>query len=118
MLALAQLDLGQIADAQATVERRLALSRSLRFDPNFNIAYARVLLATGRGAEAIEPMRVSYGEWLSVQPKSPFAAESLYWFGTAYLYAGDKRGRWMVAQAKRELAKSPIASHRALAQTP
>ena len=74
-----------------------------------------MLLADGQAAEAIEPMRLSYGNWLEMNPNSPFAAESLYWFGRAYQAAGDKRGDWMVPQAREALAKSPIASHRALA---
>ena len=53
-----------------------------------------------------------------MNPNTPYAAEALYWFGRAYLATGDKRGRWMVAQAKRELAKSPVATHRALAAAP
>jgi TolA-binding protein len=63
-------------------------------------------------------MRQDYGMWLSVQPSSVYAAESLYWFGRAYLAAGDKRGDWMVRQARDQLAKSPVATHRRLAEHP
>jgi hypothetical protein len=115
-LALAQLDAGRIAEAKATMEQRLKVSPDRHNDPNFAIAYVRVLLADGRGAEAIEPLRDTYGNWLSMQPNSVYAAEALYWFGRAYLAAGDKRGRWMVEQARQALAKSPISTHRALAQ--
>jgi tRNA A-37 threonylcarbamoyl transferase component Bud32 len=116
--ALAELDAGHLDAARTAIEARLSISREWENDARFRIAYARVLLADGRAAEAIEPMRLSYGNWLSMSPDSPFAAESLYWFGRAYLATGDKRGRWMVAQAKRELAKSPVATHRALAAGP
>ena len=60
-------------------------------------------------------LRQHYGTWLSMHPSSPYTAEALYWFGRAYQAAGDKRGDWMVPQAREALAKSPIASHRALA---
>ena len=60
----------------------------------------------------------NYGGWLSMQPHSQYAAESLYWFGKAYLAVGDPRGRWMVAQAREALAKSPNQSHRRLAAQP
>ncbi len=52
-------------------------------------------------------------------PQSVWAAEAEYWFGQAYIANGEaKRGRWMVAEARQELAKSPVASHRALAREP
>ena len=115
VLALAELDAGRLEAARTAIEARLSLSRERDNDNRFAIAYARVLLADGRAAEAIEPLRLNYGNWLSLNPNSPFAAEALYWFGRAYLATDDKRGRWMVAQAKRELAKSPVATHRLLA---
>jgi tetratricopeptide (TPR) repeat protein len=118
VLALARLDLGRIAEAQAAVEQRLARSQRFDDDANFALAYGRVLLATRRTAEATEVLRQHYGTWLSMHPSSPYAAEALYWFGRAYQAAGDKRGDWMVPQAREALAKSPIASHRALARAP
>ena len=118
VLALARLDLGRIAEAQAAVEQRLARSQRFADDANFALAYGRVLLATHRTAEATEVLRQHYGTWLSMHPSSPYTAEALYWFGRAYQAAGDKRGDWMVPQAREALAKSPIASHRALARAP
>jgi hypothetical protein len=53
-----------------------------------------------------------------VQPDSVYAAESLYWFGRAYQSVGNKRGDWMVAQARSKLATSPVATHRRLATDP
>jgi tetratricopeptide (TPR) repeat protein len=116
--ALAELDAGNLDAARTAIEARLGISREWENDSRFRIAYARVLLADGQATEAIEPMRLNYGNWLSMNPSSPYAAESLYWFGRVYLATGDKRGRWMIAQAKRELAKSPVATHRALAARP
>ncbi len=84
-------------------------------DPRFPLAFARVMIASGRGAEAIEVTRDNYGGWLSTQPASPYTAEALYWFGRAYQAAGDKRGDWMVPQARQALAKSPVSYHKALA---
>ena len=79
------------------------------------LAYGRALLANGRAAEALEPLRQSYGFWLGHDPKSVWAAEAEYWFGQAYIASGDvKRGRWMVAEAKRALAKSPFKLHQRL----
>ena len=43
----------------------------------FAIAYARVLLADGRAAEAIEPLRLNYGNWLSYEPEHPLCRRSL-----------------------------------------
>ncbi|NWG76356.1 MAG: hypothetical protein HXY24_17430, partial [Rubrivivax sp.] len=81
-------------------------------------ARVRLLIASGgaaEAAEALELMRQDYGVWLSLQPSSPYAAESLYWFGRAYQAAGDRRGDWMVRQAREALATSPVATHRRLA---
>jgi tetratricopeptide (TPR) repeat protein/tRNA A-37 threonylcarbamoyl transferase component Bud32 len=117
-IALAQLELGQIDPARESVEQRLALSNRYQGDPNFALAYGRVLLATGQVAESIEVLRKLYGNWLSEHPESPYTAEALYWFGKAYLAGGDQRGRWMVPQARAALAKSPVALHRSLAKVP
>ena len=116
--ALVELDAGHLDAARTAIEARLSISREWENDGRFRIAYARVLLADGRAADAIEPLRLNYGNWLSLNPNTPYAAEALYWFGRAYLATGDKRGRRMIAQARRELAKSPVATHRALAARP
>jgi len=94
--------------------------RKLDSDPNAALAYGRALLANGRAQEAVEPLRMAYGAWLSsTQPRSAFAAEAEYWFGQAWIANGEiKRGRWMVAEARRTLAQSPLPSHRALAAKP
>ena len=118
--ALAELDWGRNTEALATMQERLKSARKLDGDPNAALVYGRALLANGRAQEAIEPLRMAYGSWLSVgQPNHVFAAEVEFWFGQAWIANGEvKRGRWMVAEAKRTLAQSPLPSHRALAAQP
>lgn len=113
--ALAELALGRAADAMATVEERLKMSREFSRDRRFAGAYGRSLLANGRAQEAIEPLRINYGHGLSLAPNSVFTTEAEYWLGQAYLATGDKRGRWMVDEAKQKLATSPIKTQQALA---
>jgi serine/threonine-protein kinase len=121
MRALAQLDAGRSDAAQDTIRAALdqypASGRDGR-DGRLRHVRVRLLIASGRGAEAVELMRQDYGTWLSVQPDSVYTAESLYWFGRAYQSVGDRRGDWMVAQARRRLAASPVATHRRLATDP
>jgi len=41
------------------------------------------------------------------------AAEAEYWFGQAWIANGEvKRSRWMVAEARETLSRSPLKSHR------
>ncbi len=118
MRALAQLDAGRKDAALQTMTTLLdqnpASGRDGR-DGRLRQVRVRLLIAAGRGAEAVELMRQDYGNWLSLQPGGVYAAESLYWFGRAYQAAGDRRGDWMVQQARERLAKSPVATHRRLA---
>jgi hypothetical protein len=100
------------------MDERLKITPQASNDPRFPIAYARVTIGTDRAGEAIESLRDLYGSWLSNRPDSPFAAETLYWLGRASQAIGDRRGDWMVAQARRELQKSPVSYHRALAASP
>ena len=120
--AAAQLDAGDVTAALASANEALEHQSEYMFDPqaaDLGIVVGRARLANGLAKEALEPLRQAYGFWLGRDAKSVWAAEAEYWFGRAWIVNGEvKRGRWMVAQAKRELAKSPIASHRALAQTP
>jgi tetratricopeptide (TPR) repeat protein/tRNA A-37 threonylcarbamoyl transferase component Bud32 len=115
MRALAQLDAGRKDAALQTMQGLLDGQQADQRDGRMTQARARLLIASGRAAEAVEIMRGDYGHWLSQRPSSPYAAESLYWFGRAYQAAGDKRGDWMVAQARKGLAASPLATHRRLA---
>jgi predicted Zn-dependent protease len=125
MRALAELDADRKDAARETMralrDRYPDLGRAGRDgrDGRIRQANVRLLIASGgaaEAAEAVELMRQDYGNWLSVQPDSVYAAESLYWFGRAYQAAGDKRGDWMVKQARERLAKSPVATHRRLAE--
>jgi len=118
--ALAELDWGRNVEAMATMQEHLKKARKLNNDPNSAVAYGRALLANGRAQEALEPLRMAYGAWLSsTQPRGVYAAEVEYWFGQAWIANGEvKRGRWMVAEARRTLAQSPLPSHRALAAKP
>jgi len=116
-LATVHLDAGRIDDARTAIEERLKFPRGGLFDL-LSFAHPRILIVDGRASEAIEPLRRTYGHWLSTRPDSPYAAEALYWFGQAYRAAGDPRGRWMVPQARQALAKSPVATHRRLAEQP
>ena len=116
---LAELESGNPAQALASAEQAMPLmSEAWPSEIDWGVvplAYGRALLANGRAAEALEPLRQSYGFWLGHDPKSVWAAEAEYWFGQAYIANGDaKRGRWMVAEAKRALAKSPFKLHQRL----
>jgi tetratricopeptide (TPR) repeat protein len=116
-LATIYLDTGRTKEAREMMEQRSKTPRGGLFDL-LSFAHPRILIAEGRASEAIEPLRRTYGHWLSSRPDSPYTAEALYWFGQAYLSSGDKRGHWMVAQAREVLAKSPVATHRRLAAQP
>ena len=117
---LAELESGTPTRALTSAEQAMnMLSETTAWEIDRGVvplAYGRALLANGRAAEALEPLRQSYGFWLGHDPKSVWAAEAEFWFGRAYIASGDlKRGRWMVAEAKRALTKSPFKLHRALA---
>jgi tetratricopeptide (TPR) repeat protein len=117
---LEELHLQRPVPALALIEQGLP---GLRKEPSWDVdwgvmhlAHGRALLANGRAAEALEALRKSYGFWLGHDPKSVWAAEAEYWFGQAWIANGDaRRGRWMVAEAKRTLAASPFRVHRDLA---
>jgi hypothetical protein len=80
---------------------------------------ASCLDCRGRAQEALEPLRTAYGVYLgSLQPRNAEAAEAQYSFGQAWIANGEvKRGCWMVAEARRALATSPLPSHQRLAAT-
>ena len=116
--AAAQLDAGELAAGLVSANEALERQDEFTFDPqgaDLGIVVGRARLVNGRAKEALEPLRQAYGFWLGRDPKSVWAAEAEYWFGQAYLAIGDKRGQWMVAEAQRTLARSPLKSHRALA---
>jgi tetratricopeptide (TPR) repeat protein/tRNA A-37 threonylcarbamoyl transferase component Bud32 len=113
--ALVELDTGRVADAQATLAERQAMSRDTDPHPTYALMRGRVLLASGQAVQAIEPLQRHHKEWVALQPDSPYTAEALYWLGQAHSTAGQVRGRTMIDEARPLLARSPVASHRRLA---
>ncbi len=112
---LIELDTGRVADAQATLAARMEMSSVTADHPTYALAYGRVLLAAGRAAQAIDPLRRHHAAWAALQPDSPYTAEALYWLGRAHQAAGEARGRSLVEQARGLLAGSPIQAHQRLA---
>ncbi|HQR71418.1 MAG TPA: serine/threonine-protein kinase [Burkholderiaceae bacterium] len=117
--AAALLDAGQVPEALTAAVQAMELKPHFVCDPqddDVRLVYGRALLLNGRAAEALEPLRLAYGCWLGLDAKSVWAAEAEYWFGRAWIANGEqKRGRWMVAEARKVLATSPLPLHRALA---
>ena len=116
--AAAELDAGHASTALSTAKQAMELQPEWMGDPldaDIRLVYGRALLVNGYVAEALEPLRQAYGFWLGRDSKSFQAAESEYWLGRAWIANGEvKRGRWMVAEAKRALAKSPFKLHHRL----
>ena len=114
--ALAEVDLGRAHDALESVNKRLNMPHNqlLRF-PDLALAYGRALLAEGRPGEAVEPLRLAYGRFLSRFPRDLQATEAEYWLARGYLALGDGRGKWMLAEALPALANSPFKAYRELA---
>ncbi len=88
---LIELDTGRVADAQATLAARMAMSPVTAEHPTYALAHGRVLLAGGEAAKAIEPLQRHHATWAALQPDSPYTAEALYWLGRAHLSTGDAR---------------------------
>ena len=118
--AAAQLDAGDLTAGLASANEVFEHQSEYTFDPqaaDLGIVLGRARLANGLAKEALEPLRQAYGFWLGRDAKSVWAAEAEYWFGQAWIANGEvKRGRWMVAEAKRTLATSKLKSHQALAR--
>ncbi|HRI18344.1 MAG TPA: hypothetical protein PL196_07470, partial [Burkholderiaceae bacterium] len=114
-LTLVYLDAGQIDKARAAMAQRVAITPEWNRDSRFAIAYTRLAIAEGRAAEAIELIRRVLAESPAQPPDSPARAEHLYWLGQVLVASGDASGKAMVAQARRVLAASPLATHRRLA---
>jgi tetratricopeptide (TPR) repeat protein len=117
--AAALLDAGRHGEALTTARQAMELKPHFVCDPqddDVRLVYGRALLLNGRAAEALEPLQLAYGCWLGLDAKSVWAAEVEYWLGRAWIANGEqKRGRWMVAEARKALQNSPLPSHRALA---
>jgi hypothetical protein len=101
------------------MEERDRYPRSPNINPDVGMVRGRLRLASGQAKESIEAFRLSYGYWLaSSDPRGIYAAETEYWLARAYLAVGDPRGKWMLDEARRTLASSPLGHHRALASHP
>jgi tetratricopeptide (TPR) repeat protein len=115
-LARARLDSGNADEALAILEERLKLPLRMDLNPESALARGRALLEVGRIAESTVLLKRLQDHWrASLTPDSAYAAEADYWLGKAYVTAGDKRGKSLIAEAKRVLVGSPLASHRRLA---
>jgi tetratricopeptide (TPR) repeat protein len=112
------LDVGRNREALTAAAQAIELKPHFVCDPqddDVRLVYGRALLLNGRAAEALEPLRLAYGCWLGLDAKSVWAAEIEYWLGRAWLANGEAaRGRWMVREARKVLATSPLPSHRRL----
>jgi hypothetical protein len=75
-LATIYLDTGRTNDARNVVQERQKIPRGGLYDL-LSFAHTRMLIIDGRAAEAIEPLRQTYGHWLETRPDSTYAAEAL-----------------------------------------
>jgi len=117
--AEAEVESGDYAAALQSLRERRKQPKGPGIYPDHPLVEGRALLGLGKIADSIEALRFAYGSWLaSADPRSAYAAEAEYWLGRAYLAAGDPRGRWMVAEARRTLATSPMKAHHLLAEQP
>lgn len=115
-LAQAQVDAGEYAAALRSLQERRKQPRGIGIWPDHPLAAGRALLGLGKVGESIGPLRVAYGAWLGrSEPRGHYAAEAEYWLARAYLANHEPRGRWMLAEARKTLAASPLQSHRELA---
>ena len=115
---LAELELQKPAQALASVEQAMPLMiKGPSWDVDWGVvqlAYGRALLANGRAAEALEPLR-KLRLLARPRPQECVGGRGRVLVRQAYIASGDvKRGRWMVAEAKRALAKSPFKLHQRL----
>lgn len=117
--AEAEVDAGEFRAALSSLQERRKQPRGLGILPDHPLTEGRALLGLGRVEEALPILQFAYGAWLaSAQPRGHYAAEAEYWLAVAYLANEDPRGRWMLAEARRTLASSPLQSHRDLAARP
>jgi tetratricopeptide (TPR) repeat protein len=117
--AQAEVDAGEYDTALQSLKERRKQPSGQGHYPDPLLVEGRALLGLGQISDAFDPLREVYAYWLeSRDPRGPYAAEAEYWLGRAYLAAGDPRGRWMVAEARRTLASSALQAHRLLAGQP
>ena len=114
--AEAEVDGGEYEAALLSLQERRKQPRGLGIVSDHPLTGGRALLGLGRVAEALPPLQFAYGAWLaSPDPRGHYAAEAEYWLALAYLANHDTRGRWMLAEARKTLATSPLQHHRNLA---
>jgi tetratricopeptide (TPR) repeat protein len=101
----------------ATLKRMSAMRRQLEpHSADLLVLRGRALLQLGRATEAREAFRAADEYWRGYDRDSTYAAEAQYWYGRTLVATGDvARGRPWMQQAQPRLAKSHLASHRALA---
>jgi tetratricopeptide (TPR) repeat protein len=114
-LVAVQMDLGRLDAARDAAERRLALDDSQGNEPRFAVGYGRLLIASGRAAEAVPWLQQADDGFRDLALDIPEVAEVRYWLGQARLASGDAQGQALVEQARPRLAASPLSWHRRLA---
>jgi serine/threonine protein kinase len=114
--AEAEVDGGEYEAALLSLQERRKQPRGTGILSDHPLTGGRALLGLGRVAEALPVLQFAYGAWLaSPDPRGHYAAEAEYWLALAYLANHDTRGRWMLAEARKKLATSPLQHHRNLA---
>jgi hypothetical protein len=114
--AEAEVDGGEYEAALLSLQERRKQPRGTGILSDHPLTGGRALLGLGRVAEALPVLQFAYGAWLaSPDPRGHYAAEAEYWLALAYLANHDTRGRWMLAEARKTLATSPLQHHRNLA---
>ena len=114
--AEAEVDGGEYEAALLSLQERRKQPRGTGVLSDHPLTGGRALLGLGRVAEALPVLQFAYGAWLaSPDPRGHYAAEAEYWLALAYLANHDTRGRWMLAEARKTLATSPLQHHRNLA---
>ncbi len=117
--AEAEVDAGDFEAALTSLKERRRQPRGLGLLPEHPLAHGRALLGLGRVDEAIDSLREAYGSCLaSSDPRGANAAEAEYWLARAYLMKNDPRGIWMLKEARRTLARSPLPLQQQLAARP
>jgi len=114
--AEAEVDGGEYEAALISLQERRKQPPGNGILSDHPLAEGRALLGLGRVAEALPQLQFAYGAWLaSPDPRGHYAAEAEYWLALAYLANHEARGRWMLAEARKTLAASPLKHHRDLA---
>jgi hypothetical protein len=115
--AEAEVDGGEYEAALLSLQERRKEPRGSSMLSDHPLAGGRALLGLGRVDEALAPLQLAYAGWLaSPNPRGHDAAEAEFWLALAYLANNDRRGHWMLAEARKSLATSPLQHQRKLAE--